>query len=192
MDKKQLIKFEELGQEFDADNRLIYLETEIDITTPSFLKQRVNIISHLTKDSTSPITVELTSYGGDAFGAFATIDVIRQFPMPINMAARGAVMSAGALLLVATTGNRSITENTYVMLHSASGALIGNTDEILIEAENLKNITNKTFELLERYSKKPIKFWEQKCKKNFYLTPEECLEFGIVDEVIRINVTERY
>lgn len=191
MDEKKLIKFEELGQEFDADNRLIYLETEIDITVPSFLKQRVNLISHLTKNNKTPITIELTSYGGDAFGAFATIDVIRQFSMPINISARGAVMSAGALILVSGSGKRSLTENTYVMLHSASGALIGNTDDILIEAENLKSITNKTFEILEKYSNKSVKFWEEKCKKNFYLTPEQCLEYGLVDEVLYSNARKK-
>ena len=91
---------------------------------------------------------------------------------------------------MAATGKRSVTENTYVMLHSASGALIGNTDDILIEAENLKNITNKTFEILDKYSTKSVKFWEQKCKKNFYLTPEQCLEYGLVDEVLYADIQE--
>lgn len=190
MDNKRLEKFEELNQDVDIDNRVIYLESEIDITVPSFIQQRVNLISYFSKNKVDPITIELTSYGGDAFGAFAVIDTIRSLKMPIHILARGAVMSSGALVLVAATGLRTITENTYVMLHSASSALAGNTDDILIEAANLKNVTEKTFILLEKYSNKNQAYWQQKCKKNFYLTPEQCLEHGLVDKVLYTDEKE--
>jgi len=180
---KNLEKFEELNQDFDSDNRVIYLESEIDISVPSFIKQRVNLICLLTANNKDPITLELTSYGGDAFAAFSTIDTIRNFSMPINILGRGAIMSAAALLMAAGTGTRSITENTYIMLHSVSGALVGNTEEIMTEAQNIKSLNSKSFKILEKYTNKPITFWQTKCKKNFYPTPEQCVEYGLIDEI---------
>jgi ATP-dependent Clp protease, protease subunit len=176
-------KFDELNEDFNSSVRTIYLETSIEFTTISFVTQRVDIICDITKDNTSPITLEISTMGGDAFAMFGLIDIIKALPMPINVLGRGAVFSAGAIVLATTTGTRSVTENTCVMIHSASGGFSGSTNDIEIEAGNVKDVSRRMFALLGSRTKKPSNYWEKSCKQTLYLSAPQCLELGVIDKI---------
>ncbi|HNW88075.1 MAG TPA: ATP-dependent Clp protease proteolytic subunit [Bacteroidales bacterium] len=180
-------KFDELNEDFNSSFRTIYLETSIEFTTISFFTQRVDMICDITQDASSEITIEISTMGGDAFAMFGLIDTIKSLPMPINVLGRGAVFSAGAIVLATATGTRAVTENTYVMVHSASGGFSGSTNDIEIEAGNVKDVSRRMFALLGRHTKKPSSYWEKSCKQTLYLSSEQCLELGIVDRIWRNN-----
>lgn len=177
-------KWDELNEEFSSSKRTIYLETLIDASTISFFQQRVSLICEITGNDKDPITIELTTMGGEAFALLGLVDIIRMQPMKINVFARGCAFSSGAVILAAGTGTRAMTTNSYAMLHSASGGFSGTTDDIEIEAENIKDLTRRIYTLLGTFTKKPASFWEKNCKKNLYLTPDKCLEYGIIDIII--------
>jgi ATP-dependent Clp protease protease subunit len=173
----------QLEQELDIKNRLIYL-TNIDIYTPSFIRQRADTIFQMSNDNTTPITIVISSYGGEVYGMFGVIDVINRLPVKVNTLGVGTVQSAATTILASGTGKRTLTKNTFVMIHQISTWLGGQTDDIANEMKHTKELQGMLYAILGEKSKQPAKFWEKTTKKNLYLPAAKCLEFGLVDEVI--------
>lgn len=178
--------WDELGENFSSKCRTIYLEGTIELQTISFINQRVALINEITKDEATPITLEITSQGGDVFGLFGIVDTMQALKTPIRVVGRGAVFSAAAVILAAATGERAVYKNTFVMFHQPSllGDFSGTTDEFQIAAENIKDIYARINAILGEVTKKPVKFWRDSCKKDFYITPEQCLEYGVIDLIL--------
>lgn len=175
----------QLEYAINVNKRLVYLEQQIDITTPTIIYERINAVSILSNDEQTPITLIINNYGGNVHGMFGLYDLIRQVPMKINTLGTGAVMSAAVLILASGTGVRKLTKNTSVMVHQVSTWLQGNIVDINTEASQATYLQDKLFGLLEQHSSKDIKFWKRSCKaSNLYLTAEKCKEYGLIDEII--------
>lgn len=177
--------FKQIDYNVNLINRTIVLEDEIDTYTPYFISQRVDAIVHATDDDKTPITIDITSYGGDVYGMLGAVDVIKTLPMKINTIGRGAVMSAAAWILAAGTGNRSMTENTAVMIHEINKMVAGTSKDIITEASHLQALQNRVYTLFEQNTSRSSAYWKKHTKVNLYLTAKECLEHGIVDTIIK-------
>jgi ATP-dependent Clp protease, protease subunit len=173
-----------IDHDMDILNRIIYLEDEIELFTASFIKQRIELISAITGDYKSPITIEMNSSGGNLYGALAVMDVISTTEPKINILGRGAVMSAAAFILISGTGNRILTQNSVVMIHEISTLLMGSSKDIITESKHLEKIQNRLFCFLGKHSNKSSDYWKTKLVTNFYLSMEECMEHGIIDKVL--------
>lgn len=177
-------KLRELELGINAEKRIVYIEHEIDSLTPSFLDQRINYIVDLSQDEKTPITLKITSHGGDVYGMFGVIDIIKGANMPINTLGVGSVFSAAAFILSSGTGIRAVTKNTIVMLHMMSTWFGGSTSDVLAEANHLKELQNKLYQFLADHTSKNFSFWEKNSRVNLYLTAEKCLEYKIIDKII--------
>ncbi len=189
-DDPAALLFKQIDYNIDFINRTIIFEEEIDTYTPYFISQRIAAIVHATGDDETPITIEITSYGGDVYGGLAAVDVIRTAPMPINTIARGGVMSAASWILIAGTGTRSMTENSVVMIHEISKLMDGTSKDIFTEAAHMKELQVRVFKLYGDFTKRNAVYWKRNSRVNLYLTAEKCLECGIVDNIIK-NKNER-
>ena len=93
-------------------------------------------------------------------------------------------MSAAAVILACGTGIRTMTENSTVMVHEGSAFEAGKTSDVLKGADHLKKLQSNINRIMGDVTKKPTDFWEGVSKSDTYLTAQECLEYGIVDEII--------
>lgn len=177
--------FKQIDYNVNLINRTIVLEDEIDTYTPYFISQRVDAIVQATGDAQTPITINITSYGGDIYGMLGAIDTIKSLPMQINTVGRGAVMSAAAWILAAGTGTRSMTENAVVMIHEISKLMDGTSKDILTEAAHLKELQDRVFRIFGDLTNRDSAYWKRNSKVNLYLTAEKCLEHGIIDNIIK-------
>lgn len=160
----------ELDNLFNVQSRTIYFESPIDCSITSYIQQRVNLISAISGDNKSPITLELSSYGGDAYAALAIIDVIQSFPMKINIFGRGSIMSAGALILISGTGIRSMSKNATLMLHSISALdLAGTSENVMIEAKHTETLNNLVRKMIADNSNKSLDYWQEATRSNLYM-----------------------
>lgn len=174
----------QLDYGFSLLDRVVYLEEEIDIMLPSYIKERIAVIEELSDKKGEPVTLEITSFGGDVYATFAVVDVLRQAKVPINTLGRGGVMSGAALILAAGTGKRRITPNTIVMVHEISSWFGGSSKDIFSEADNLKFLQDRMYQLLADFTSKDSDFWRDKTKSTCYLNAENCIEYGLVDEIL--------
>jgi len=160
-----------MAYDFDMDN-LYTIVTKID-----------NLLRHQ-KDPRRALNMIISSYGGDVYTMLGMIDYIRSLPVKVNTHCLGACMSAAAVLLASGTGKRTMTQNSTVMVHEGSAFEAGKTSDVLKGADHLKLLQKTICNILGDVTKKSSEFWEGVSKQDTYLTASECLEYGVVDEVV--------
>lgn len=174
------------GLEFfvNFETRTIYLEDDVDIFTPAFVKRRIESICQISKDFESPVNIEICTYGGDAYAMLALVDLIRTCPVKINTIARGPVMSAGAFILSSGTGIRTAYPNSQIMLHDIFGMVKGSSRDVIVESDHWKNLQDRCYSILSEFTGKSKSFWKRKFKTTLYLSAEEALKYNLIDEVV--------
>ncbi len=132
---------------------------------------------------TKDVNLIISSYGGDVYAMLGTIDYFKSLPVKVNTHCFGACMSAAAVILACGTGVRTMSENSTVMVHEGSAFEVGKTSDVIKGADHMKKLQTNINRILGDVTKKTQKFWEDVSKQDTYLTSEECLEYGIIDEI---------
>ena len=130
------------------------------------------------------INLNIASYGGDVYSMLGIIDYFKTLPVKVNTQCVGACMSAAAVILACGTGKRTMTQNSTVMVHEGSAFEAGKTSDVLKGADHLKKLQNNINRILGEVTSKDQEFWEKVSQHDTYLTAEECLDYGIIDEII--------
>lgn len=185
-----LTTFESLIKQYDRcidiQRSVVYLHTDIEYGTLYDIMNNVTLILKCRPliHKNDPITISLHSYGGSVYEMFGIIDYIRAVPVPVNVITRGIAMSAAAMILACGTGVRAASKNSYIMLHELSSETSGKMSDLKSNTAHLEDLENSGTRLLADVTGKSYEFWESKMKKDFYLTPSQALELGIIDQII--------
>ncbi len=163
------------------DQRIIMLTGEIDERKSQKFITHLMFLSSI--DPAAPITIYLSTYGGDIYEMNAMHDAMRLLKCPIHTVAIGKVMSAGVLILAAGD-RRSITENTAIMMHQVSLEAYGTVTDLASEVKYTKTMQDTMYKLYAKYTGKSIKQLEIDLKSDKYLTAQEALDYGIVDDIL--------
>ena len=172
----------ELDYGVDAKNNIIYLSDALDVNTVWFVVTRINFLKNV--NPTKPITLLITSYGGDVYSMLGIIDYMQDCKIKVNTYCYGAAMAAAAIILACGTGKRMISKNATVMIHEGSIFEEGKISDVLKSSDHLKELHKTINKLLGDVSNKDEEYWTENTKTDFYLNAEQCLEFGLVDEII--------
>ena len=181
LDDKTQILFKQLEWGINLNSNTMYLTYEIDTDQLYAVTTRFDNFIQYNKDK--DINLVISSYGGDVYAMLGTIDYFNSLPVKVNTHCLGACMSAAAVILACGTGKRTMSENSTVMVHEGSAFEAGKTSDVLKGADHLKKLQSNINRILGEVTKKDQKFWEEVSKQDTYLTSEQCLEYGIVDEI---------
>lgn len=132
------------------------------------------------------ITLFINSPGGVVSSGLAIYDAMRHLKCDVSTVCMGRAASMGAFLLSAgTRGKRYSMENSSIMIHQALGGIqFGQATDVQIQAENLIFTKRQLDKLLARTTGKSVEEIERDTERDFYMTPEEAVKYGIIDEVI--------
>lgn len=135
------------------------------------------------------ITIHVDSPGGSVKSGLSIVDVMDYIKSDIRTINTGMAASMGSILLGAgTKGKRSSLRFSKTMLHQSSG----NASGVLMDAEISMNEWKKTndilFNLLGEYCGKTAEQVKKDTNRDFWLTAEESLEYGIIDKIITKKV----
>ena len=170
----------------DYDDSVIYLNG--DITSESMVDFMIKVRSIISnrdeKIKDDPINVIINSDGGDVYDMLGLVDYIESLSVKVNTICRGKAFSAAAILLAHGTGVRMSSKRSSVMFHQSSSFIGGKMGDISAYVDNVKTIENIVYELLEAKTKKDASWWKDKMKTDFFATPEELLEYGVIDQII--------
>jgi len=129
------------------------------------------------------IQIQLHSAGGDAHAALAIVSLMRLSKRYITVIGMGYVASAATLILAA--GNkRLLTQESWVMVHEDSGEVSGSVSNLEAEVRQLRRMENQWNNLLEHYTGTKATEWDHIHLNDTYLTPQECLDLGLIDEIV--------
>lgn len=132
------------------------------------------------------ITMHIDSPGGSVKSGLSMVDVMEWIKSDIRTINTGMAASMGSVLLGAgTKGKRSSLKHSRTMLHQSSGGFSGNIQDAEVDWAEWQKINDELFELLGKYCGKKAAQVKKDATRDFWLTADEALKYGIIDEVIQ-------
>jgi len=168
--------------------RTVLIFGEIDMR----LAERVTAqLLALASDSTDkPIKVIINSPGGHVESGDTIHDMIRYCGPQVKVIGTGWVASAGAhIYLGAQKENRLCLPNTRFLLHQPAGGVRGQASDIEIEAEEIIKMRDRVNRMISKETGQTIEKIVADTQRNFWLSAEEAVEYGIVSRIIN-NASE--
>ena len=166
-------------------DRIIILNGEIDSKLSSVI---VSELLYLDSISQEDIFLYINSPGGSITEGMAIMDTMNYIKSDVKTICLGLAASMAAFLLsCGTKGKRYILPNAEVMIHQPLGGAQGQATEIKIVAERILRLKNKLNKILSENTNKSIDVIERDTERDHFLTAEEALEYGIVDEILKNN-----
>lgn len=177
----------QIQTQVDLRDSVVYLTDEIEEGTLPNLMIRIRAIlnNRTEEEANDPINLIINSSGGDVYEMLGIIDYIESLSVPVNTICRGRAFSAAAVILACGTGTRMISKRSSVMFHESSSYIDGvKISDISAYINNLSKIETDVCELLASRSNKDAAWWKQQQKIDLFLSAEQLLEYGIIDQII--------
>lgn len=164
-------------------DRIIWVAGPVNDRMSIVVQAQLMFLSQV--DPKRPITMHIDSPGGSVKAGLSMVDVMDYIPNSIQTVNTGMAASMGSVLLGAgTKGMRSALKHSRTMLHQSSGGAGGNIQDARISFEEWEKINKELFVLLGSYcGKKPSQVMKD-ATRDLWLSSEEAVDYGIIDEVI--------
>ena len=132
------------------------------------------------------ITMHIDSPGGSVKSGLSMVDVMQYISCDIRTVNTGMAASMGSVLLGAgTKGKRSSLRFSKTMLHQTSGGAGGNIQDARINFVEWEKTNKILFELLGEFCGKSPEQVTEDASRDFWLSADEALEYGILDEIVK-------
>jgi len=133
--------------------------------------------------SASPIKLHINSYGGSVFAGLSAVDYILKSKVPIHTIIDGCAASAATLMSVVGQ-KRYMHKNACMLVHQLSGLMWGKYQEMQDDMLNSKMLMKKIKKIYKEHTKIPTEKMDEILKHDIWWDAEQCLEYGLVDEII--------
>jgi ATP-dependent Clp protease protease subunit len=131
------------------------------------------------------ISFYINSPGGVVSSGLAIYDTMQYIRSPVSTVCIGMAASMGSLLLTAgAKGKRYALPNARIMVHQPSGGAQGQATDIEIQAREILTLRKRLNEIYVHHTGQSIEAIERKLERDSYLSAQEAMEFGLVDEVV--------
>ncbi|MDD3237459.1 MAG: ATP-dependent Clp endopeptidase proteolytic subunit ClpP [Candidatus Gastranaerophilales bacterium] len=166
--------------------RIIFLGTPVDDMVANLIVAQLLLL-----DSENPekdIMLYINSPGGSVTAGFAIFDTMQHIRADVSTICLGQAASMGAFLLAAgTKGKRMALPHSRVLIHQPLGGAQGQATDIEIQAAEIVRIKKSLNEILAKNTGQSLKKIEKDTDRDYIMTPEEALEYGMIDKVISIE-----
>lgn len=180
--------FTEMDCGLNLEDGIIYVFSDIDDNTQYEIMAKTKGIlryrNNKNKNIGDPINIILNSDGGNVHSAFGIIDYINTLDVPVNTISIGRAFSAAALILICGTGVRLASKNSSIMFHEISADHFGKSSDLKANTAHLNDLENCALTMMSNKSNKPKEWWTEKITKDFYMTAQQAIEFGVIDKII--------
>lgn len=163
--------------------RIVFLGTQIDDDVANLVVAQLLFLDG--EDSGKDISLYINSPGGVVSAGLAIYDTIRFVKSPVSTICVGQAASMAAVLLLAgAKGKRFALPNSRVLIHQPMGGIQGQASDIDIHAKEILKLREKLNKIISEHTGQTIKKIEKDTDRDYYMSAEEALKYGIVDEVI--------
>tara|TARA_R110002167_G_C12707228_1_gene655102 strand:- start:13167 stop:13724 length:558 start_codon:yes stop_codon:yes gene_type:complete len=165
----------------DIAQRRIFLHGDVDEDTIAYATRG---LLHMADMSDAPVTLMISSYGGNIDESFVLHDVMKAVACPIHTVALGFCMSA-APFLVAAGDVRMASANTDFMMHTASFEMEGSMANAAATTEAVRARCERMDRLMAKYSTQRYAFWKKFTDSpvDVYFDAMQAIEWGLVDSI---------
>ena len=164
-------------------DRIMLLGSQVDDEVGNVLVAQLLYLAN--EDASADMTMYINSPSGSVSAGMAIFDTMQFVPCDTNTVCFGTAASMGAFLLGAgTKGKRRSLPNSRIMIHQPLGGAQGQAADIEIQAKEILFIRALLCEYIADYTGQPVDKVEDDCDRDFFMTPEEAKDYGIIDEVL--------
>ncbi len=163
--------------------RIIFLGTPIDDGVASLIISQLLFLE--AEDPTKDINLYINSPGGVVTAGLAIYDTMQYIKSPVSTICIGQAASMGSFLLCAgAPGKRIALPNARIMIHQPLGGAQGQATDIEIQAAEILRLKRRLNELMSIHSAQSIKKIEKDTDRDFFMSPQEAKDYGLIDEVL--------
>ena len=169
-------------------DRIIFLSEDVNHVTASLVIAQMLFLE--SEDPDKEISFYINSPGGSITDGMAIVDTMNYIKCPVSTICIGLAASMGSVLLASgEKGKRFATPNSEILIHQPliSGGLSGQTTEIKIHADHMVKTREKLNKLLSEKTGQSLEQIEKDTERDHYMTAEEALEYGLIDEIIDVR-----
>ena len=131
------------------------------------------------------IYLYINTEGGEVVPTMAILDTMGHVKSDVGCVGFGSARAMGGMLLAnGTKGKRAALPNTCIMLHHPAGVARGSASDIHNEGKELLKIRAKINNMVSRATGQPVEKVHEDIRRDFHLTAEQALDYGIVDKVL--------
>ena len=164
-------------------DRIIFLDGEVNDASASIIVAQLLFLE--AEDPGKDINLYINSPGGSVTAGMAIYDTMQYIKCDVSTICIGMAASMGAFLLAGgAKGKRMILPNAEVMIHQPSGGARGQASDIKIVAENILRTRTKLNKIMAENTGKPLEVIEVDTERDNYMSAEEAVAYGLVDQVI--------
>jgi ATP-dependent Clp protease protease subunit len=163
--------------------RIIFIGTPIDDNVANLTVAQLLFLQ--SEDATKDINLYINSPGGVIYAGLAIYDTMQWLKPDVSTVCVGMAMSMGAVLLTAGAANkRYCLPNSTVLIHQPLGGAEGQATDIEITAKEIVRLRNSIYSIISKHSGQTVDKIELDANRNYYLTADQAVEYGLVDEVL--------
>jgi len=165
-------------------DRIIFLGDGIDDQIANIIIAQLLFLE--SQDKTKDIKLYINSPGGSVTAGLAIIDTMNLIKPDVATICVGMAASMGAMLLSAgAKGKRFVLPNSEVMIHQVLGGAEGQASDIKIRAERIIKMKDDLNRMLAENTGQPFAKVEKDTDRDYFMTAEQALAYGIVDKIIK-------
>jgi len=164
-------------------DRIIFVGAEID--DPSANSIVAQLLFLAAEDPDKEISMYLNCPGGSVTAGFAIYDTMQFIKPPVHTICTGMAASYGSFLLLSgEKGKRFALPNSEIMIHQPLGGAQGQASDIEIRTRRILQVRDKLNRIMAERTGQPLEKIERDTDRDYFMTAEEALEYGIIDQVI--------
>lgn len=164
-------------------DRIIFVDGEINDASADLVVAQILFLE--SENPEKDINIYINSPGGSVTAGLAIYDTMQYVKCPIQTICLGQAASMGAFLLAGgTRGKRHALPSSRVMIHQPWGGVQGQESDISIQAKEILRLKKITIKHFSEHTEKPEEIVASDMERDFYMSAEEALAYGIVDHVM--------
>ncbi len=164
------------------EDRIIFLRHTIDDEVANVVIAQILFLA--AKDPEADIKLYINSPGGAVTAGLAIYDTMQYVRCSVSTICIGQAASMGALLLAAgTKEKRFALPNARILIHQIFGGVQGQAVDIKIQTDELLRLRDRVNKIFAHHTGRTHKKIAKDTDRDYYMTPNEALEYGLIDRV---------
>jgi ATP-dependent Clp protease protease subunit len=164
-------------------DRIVFLGTEVNDDVANLITAQFLFLE--SEDPEKEINFYINSPGGSVTAGMAIYDTMQFIRPPVSTLCLGQAASMGAVLLAAgEKGRRYALPHARILIHQPHGGAQGQAIDIDIQAREILRAREEINNILARHTGQNLKKVEKDSDRDFFMSPDQAVEYGLIDEVI--------
>ncbi|MDE5703926.1 MAG: ATP-dependent Clp protease proteolytic subunit [Bacteroidales bacterium] len=164
-------------------DRIIFLGVPIDDQVANIIQAQLLFLDSV--DHNSDIQIYLNTPGGSVYAGLGIYDTMQYVAPNVATICTGMAASMGAVLLCAgQKGKRTALPHARILIHQPMGGAEGQASDIEITAREILKLKKELYDILSHHSGQPSDKNYQDADRDYWMTAQEALAYGMIDEVL--------